>query len=304
MTHGLKTLLAWAALLMLPLTPAQAQQDWRPCAAEGEVCSFDGEALVRYGVPGSYVFRNARYRVECSTQAFGSDPAKGVAKRCEVSRNWREDPQYRGWRDPSAALPAGTAGSTWRFCAAEGGDCVLRGAGRVRFGADGRYNTRQVQDRVACNVSTFRDPAPGQPKICEYEEVGPVWRPCASEGDICRFEGTQTVRYGVNGRYAERTATGSMACHNGSFGDPAPGVAKQCEVSGGGSSMVVGSPLVWDTCAREGDPCAVRGAAMLRYGATGRYYYREVTGTFNCRNEEFGGDPAPGTAKHCEVLRR
>ena len=37
------------------------------------------------------------------------------------------------------------------------------------------------------------------------------------------------VRYGLNGRYATRTATGSVACTNDVFGDPYPGADKICE---------------------------------------------------------------------------
>lgn len=308
--HMLRRFLALVAVFIAPV--AMAQSDWVPCAAEGQTCNLSGEALVRFGTPdGRYAFRVAQGQQPCTVDAFGSDPAPGVRKQCEVSRGWRNDPRYRGWRDRDGAFnPQGLNGSgsaaaqsVWRYCANEGGDCLVKGQTRVRFGVGGRYNTLTVADRVVCNVSTFRDPAPGQAKVCEYEETGPAWVVCANEGDTCRLPtaAPMTVRYGANGQYAERQATGSIACNNGQFGDPVRGTAKQCEYRTGAGTAASGLP--WEACAREGGQCNFRGAAMLRYGAGGRYAYLEANDGIACRNDSFGGDPAPGVSKQCEVLR-
>lgn len=57
----------------------------------------------------------------------------------------------------------------------------------------------------------------------------------------------------------------------------------------------------WETCAREGERCTVRGWGVVRYGADGSYVYREVrNATLNCDNSMFG-DPAPRRSKRCEV---
>lgn len=55
------------------------------------------------------------------------------------------------------------------------------------------------------------------------------WTLCASEEGICSFAGTAQVRYGFNGTYAYRTATGSIGCNNQVFGDPILGADKVCE---------------------------------------------------------------------------
>ncbi len=39
------------------------------------------------------------------------------------------------------------------------------------------------------------------------------------------------VRYGANGNYAYKSATGSITCNSTTFGDPAPGATKNCAVS-------------------------------------------------------------------------
>jgi len=59
-----------------------------------------------------------------------------------------------------------------------------------------------------------------------------TWTVCANEGGTCAFSGTQQVRYGANGLYAYKTLTGGTACTNAVFGDPAPGLPKQCAIGG------------------------------------------------------------------------
>lgn len=299
--------LAFVATALAAL-PAHAQSDWSVCGTEGQTCNFNGEVLVRFGsTDGRYAFRVAQGQQPCTVEAFGTDPAPGVRKRCEVSIAWRKDARYRGWRDADGDRgfnPQGLdaqAQSRWRYCASEGGECVVKASSRVRFGANGRYNTLTVADRVVCNVRTFRDPAPGEPKVCEVEETGPTWVLCANEGATCRVpDAATTVRYGANGRYVERQASGSIACNNAPFGDPAPGTAKQCEYQG---SNVATAALPWEFCANEGGQCSFRGPAMLRYGANGRYAYREASDGQRCSNDDFGGDPAQGSRKQCERLR-
>ena len=56
----------------------------------------------------------------------------------------------------------------------------------------------------------------------------------------------------------------------------------------------------WTFCAGEGGFCAFTGAAEVRYGADGSYFYMTMTGGTACTNSVFG-DPSPGTAKHCAL---
>lgn len=60
---------------------------------------------------------------------------------------------------------------------------------------------------------------------------------------------------------------------------------------------------LWEHCANEGERCRVNGSAVVRYGADGRYAYRQVrNATIDCDNNRFG-DPAPRRKKHCELRR-
>lgn len=52
---------------------------------------------------------------------------------------------------------------------------------------------------------------------------------CASENGTCSgFTGTKEIWYGADIRWKVAPATGSVACTNGVFGDPASGTAKKC----------------------------------------------------------------------------
>ena len=58
------------------------------------------------------------------------------------------------------------------------------------------------------------------------------WHRCASQDEVCRFEGQALVRYGAEGRYAFRVARNRIVCDVEEFGgDPAHGVVKQCDYS-------------------------------------------------------------------------
>ncbi len=53
---------------------------------------------------------------------------------------------------------------------------------------------------------------------------------CAVEGQNCAFSGVQAIWYGVGLRWAVAPASGTLACTNEVFGDPAPGFQKACYV--------------------------------------------------------------------------
>jgi hypothetical protein len=52
---------------------------------------------------------------------------------------------------------------------------------------------------------------------------------CAEEHGFCRVPYPTTVVYGAGGRRTSREVGGrGIPCHNGAFGDPAPGTPKSC----------------------------------------------------------------------------
>ena len=114
------------------------------------------------------------------------------------------------------------------------------------------------------------------------------WTFCAAENGACIFTGGQTVRYGAGDRFTSKVFDWAASCSNATFGDPAPGVAKHCEVSSS-----------WVQCAAENGHCGFGDTETVRYGAGSSYRGQTATGGLACNSAVFG-DPAPGLAKHCD----
>ena len=196
-------------------------------------------------------------------------------------------------------------GVTWSKCANEGGRCEFTGIRAVRYGADGKYVTREFKNGVDCGNQVFGDPAQGISKSCEIAaaptSATPTWSKCADEGGRCNFNGVRTVRYGANDRFVTREFKNGVDCGNVVFGDPIPGFSKSCEVASTGATPAPapGAPI-WSKCADEGGRCNFNGVRTVRYGANDRFVTREFKNGVDCGNPVFG-DPSPGMSKYCEV---
>jgi Pectinacetylesterase len=114
---------------------------------------------------------------------------------------------------------------------------------------------------------------------------------CAGENGTCAFTGPATVAYGAYGLYAYKELTNGTPCTNAVFGDPVSGVFKSCYLR----------PAVrWSSCAGEGGTCTMaNGKGVVRYGANGKFLFKEVEISIPCTNAAFGGDPARGFSKEC-----
>jgi hypothetical protein len=123
-----------------------------------------------------------------------------------------------------------------------------------------------------------------------------TWTPCAAENGTCAASGNSVVAFGANGRFNYADASGSTACTNAVFGDPATGVVKSCYVEAAPPAA-----NVWARCADENGTCSFTGLMTVAYGANGSYRYATLGGGTPCTNAVFG-DPAAGTAKSCYVV--
>jgi len=137
-------LLALFSLVMSTTsTYATGPVEYALCANEGQVCAFNGTKNVGYGVNGKMVYRNATNGLDCSNQAFGTDPAVGVRKHCVV----------------------GPQGLT--YCAAEGGVCSFSGTRTVVFGTSDKFVSKVAANGIKCTSSAFgSDPRYGVKKSC------------------------------------------------------------------------------------------------------------------------------------------
>jgi hypothetical protein len=260
------------------VSPANAMQEresaWTKCADEGERCNFNGTRQVRYGAQNKWMLRDLKNGADCNNQTFG-DPIPGVTKHCELG-------------------PGTQAEAAWTKCADEGQRCNFNGARIVRYGAQDKYVTRELQNGVDCNNQTFGDPIEGVTKHCELSSGPQVgWLTCAKEGDICNFSGLRSVRYGAKGKFSTpRNFSKSVQCSNAIFGDPIDGVEKFCEY---GPEV----PIVWTQCATEGGTCNFSGLRLVRYGAKDKFVSDEVFNGTACTSAVFG-DPIRGQPKRCE----
>ena len=167
---------------------------------------------------------------------------------------------------------------------------------------------------AAVNVTTTPTPAPAPaPPPTTTTTTTTTWVNCAGENGLCSFSGTRQVRYGANGSYGYRSATGSIACSNDVFGDPIYGVVKSCSYADTTTASTPAAPVVtspaptapvvtapvWIRCSGEDGTCSFTGTHQVRYGANGVYATKSATGAIGCNNNVFG-DPIWGVVKSCD----
>ena len=249
---------------------------------------------MRFGVPGRYVFRQVHDKINCTVRDFGNDPAVGQTKSCERSVNWRQDPAYQGWRQPGSSPATGALRQEGDWCDAPSG-------AEVRFGIDGQFATKRERRRALRGWPSLEIRPTSAARSARWPTRA-SGRNCANEGQYCSATGT--VRY-IGQWPLTGAPKGGIACNNGSFGDPYPGVAKQCEVrtTRAGAPARAGrgegsDQLGWRACAREGETCSFKGAGVVRYGLDGRYTYREAVNGPQLPQRSVGG-PGPRQTKSC-----
>lgn len=143
---------------------------WVKIADEKTNFSVSGTKTVRYGAGSSWVQKSVSGSGYCGNWFFGSDPAPGVVKRCEV------------WSDSSTPTPSPTpSGSTWTKIADEKTNFSVSGTQTVRYGVDSRWVQKSVSGSGYCGNAFFgSDPAPGVVKRCEVQTSGSTPSPSPS----------------------------------------------------------------------------------------------------------------------------
>ncbi|MCF8475478.1 MAG: hypothetical protein K9G60_00475 [Pseudolabrys sp.] len=121
------------------------------------------------------------------------------------------------------------------LCANEGQTCVAPNAQTtITFGKNGAVKTTVGVTQIDCSNGSFGgDPLKGENKACTYS-VNPdskTWTQCAEEGKDCTFTGAKLVRYGAAPLWVYGSYVNGVSCKNGTFGDPARGTDKTCQVA-------------------------------------------------------------------------
>lgn len=130
---------------------------------------------------------------------------------------------------PGVGGHPGAAGA-WTTLALEGDTAVPRRPGWVRFGADGQWIYRWVDDYLQCTNDAFgSDPVPGVYKQCQGPDLLQV---IAWEGENFQLPNPSVVRYGQGtDSDVQLTVQGAGSCTVAFFGrDPAVGIVKQCRI--------------------------------------------------------------------------
>ncbi len=139
-------------------------------------------------------------------------------------------------------------------CAAQGGSCDFLGTMEVWYGAASGWAVVPASNGALCSDTILGDPRPGVAKTCYYRPYTGSWVPpvistvvalgpiipnqsgslpsgsvsCAAENGTCSFTGVKEVWYGAGSSWAVAPASNGTLCAYTVFGDPLPGVPKNC----------------------------------------------------------------------------
>jgi len=263
---------------------------WRLAQAEAALifCSTQ-PVVIRPGSDLNLPIRNCRNSQTGEIMGVGTiaNPIPDAIVRAQLLDHMGFN-RIRAFRDRLYAL-ANSLPSNLSFCANEWETCGASGLKTARYGASGAYYYRTTSgSSFACTNDFFGDPLPGTFKSCSVGD--PISYPCSDENGNCYFDAVKYVTYGGAGAATGKLAIAGIECSNRVFGDPIPGVFKNCTYR----------DPVWTRCAAQGGTCTISGPKFVRYGYGDQFrYWLHTTGSFACNDS--GGDPAVGRAKVCEV---
>jgi hypothetical protein len=109
----------------------------------------------------------------------------------------------------------------------------------VSYGKSGAVVTRSgIVDVIVCDSSAQgfgSDPLFGQVKSCTFllSDGSLPWKFCVSEGETCNITGAQFVRFGdaLSDKWVYGTIGFPFPCTRSFFGDPLPGIRKECQIA-------------------------------------------------------------------------
>ncbi len=177
-----------------PAPEVVEQQDssttWVKIADEKTNFTVTGTQTVRYGAGSRWVQKSVTNSGYCGNWFFGSDPASGVVKRCEVLKSapastptnptnpatpapTEPPPPTPAPTNPAPTNPTPTPAGTWVKIADEKTSFTVAGTKKVRFGADTRWLEKDTSGTGQCTRAFFggTDPAEGVFKRCEVLET-------------------------------------------------------------------------------------------------------------------------------------
>jgi hypothetical protein len=190
-----------------------AAQAYAYCARQNGACSFSGTRTIAYGANNRFVYKTAANGIACNNATFGN-PLRGTTKACYIGTNEHFFPQ------------------SYTYCGTENDWCYFSGVRTIAYGANDRFDYKAEghaasPSALLCSDIVFGNPTTGTVKSCYV--VPQAYTYCAAEGDMCRFEGTKSVAYGADDRFAYKVGNGSIGCNATNFPSlPMSGAVKAC----------------------------------------------------------------------------
>jgi len=120
-------------------------------------------------------------------------------------------------------------------------------------------------------------------------------------GSLGSYYNNYYIGYNSNSSGVSATVSGSNLTVTGLSTTASVIVVCSSSSSCGAFTVAVGQTQTgsnWTYCASENQQCYVPGTQQIRYGASGQYAYRTVSGYVSCSNSVFG-DPIFGIVKQC-----
>lgn len=275
---------------------------WVFCANENETCTFEGVKEVRYGSEINYFYGIFDSTLTCGNGTFG-DPTPKIVKTCSYNSNGDLPPVITNPGSRSSAV-GDVVVFTISAMDPENSELAFSATGlpdgitidRLTGEISGAASTVDIYSVVVAVTDTSgRRSETTFLWTVQTEIIGEGnWVLCASDGDICNFNGEQKVRFGANGDYFTGFFTDSVLCSKSAFGDPLPGSQKACYYE------IDPTAADWSFCADQDDICSFSGTKLVRYGAQRAYSYRVAHANVSCTDFEFG-DPIKSAIKSCEV---
>ncbi len=130
-------------------------------ANEGESFNVTANSTVRFGADTRWVQKVVSGAGACTNTFFGSDPAVGTAKQCEVANG--------SVVVPPVTPPTTATDTVWMNFATEGDNAVAY-TGLVRYGNGIGWASKTVSGTFDCSSGFFGgDPSPGFEKYCQKQ---------------------------------------------------------------------------------------------------------------------------------------
>lgn len=183
---------------------------------------------------------------------------------------------------------------SWIQCATEGATCTFLGTHTVRFGANGVYAKGIYKDSVLCDNSIFGDPIANVAKSCQVSSLIAVL-PIVTAPVVAPMPAPVVIAPVV-------VAPAPMPM-------PMPIVVAPAPVVVAPTNPIIVNPIlptvpVWTKCSDENGKCVFVGTSrQVRFGSSvvNTFTTKQFSDSVYCTGDGFGGDPASGVAKYCEM---